>query len=412
VIEAGSDPSRRSAVLRLMAWLANVYLVAFAGDAFLSVVDDGLGLLGIEQLRGVRNVVGTAVLAATGLLPFLLLFVPHLPKPAFLPPVAFTLFFLFGGPFAPGAMLWPSVLQLLAAAASFLMVRSRTGRFLLSPARLPRVRHLVTRTLLATAVTLVVLPLAALLGAALALAVLIERETAGYVDFTPSGIDVRESVLTKDDRTVLLMAMAHYGEEDFYRTLFEGMPPGSLILAEGLTDRGKRLRAFPSATRIAKVLGLTQQPGPATLVPRTDDASSGPPPASRPPANPARTRPAVVVADVDAADLSDETLALIHDLADLYAGDAMVDAFRRVLARTRRDPGVFKRELVDGRNAHVLATFDDAAEGYRTIAIPWGALHMPGLEAGLVERGYRLEAQRSRAVVRFWGVVRSLAGGG
>jgi hypothetical protein len=72
---------------------------------------------------------------------------------------------------------------------------------------------------------------------------------------------------------------------------------------------------------------------------------------------------------------------------------------------------VFTRELIDKRNAHVLAIFDEKAGDYTTIVIPWGALHMPGLEAGLKERGYRVESERTRPVVRFGTIVGSLVKG-
>jgi hypothetical protein len=62
------------------------------------------------------------------------------------------------------------------------------------------------------------------------------------------------------------------------------------------------------------------------------------------------------------------------------------------------------------RNAKVLARLDDEAPTHATIVIPWGAMHMPGLEAGLTERGYRIDAQRTRPVLRFDRLVGWLTG--
>ena len=405
VLESEPAGSRRSIVLRLFVWLANLYLMAFAGDALLSLADDALRVLGGEQaaLHAIRNVVGLAVFLATALIPFLLLFVPHLPRPPFLLPIAFALFFVFGLPFLPVAVEWLSVVQVLVAAASFFLVKAGTGAWLLSAARLPRKRYLVARTLFATVVTVVVVPLLGLVIVVLGFLSALERETGGYLDLTASGIDVRESVLTKDGRTVVLVAMAHYGEGDFYRTLFDGLPAGSLVLAEGITDREKRSPAFPSMMKMAKVLGLTQQPTPGAIRSRVDVAPSAD--AGRPAGAP----PEVVVADIDVADLSAVTLAVLGDLADLYGGDSKADALRRLVARSRTgDLATFKREVVDERNAHVLTIFDNRAAAYSTIVIPWGALHMPGLEAGLRERGYRIDTQRNRSVLRFGTIVDSL----
>jgi hypothetical protein len=289
------------------------------------------------------------------------------------------------------------------AATTLGLIRAATGHWLLSADELRRKHHLVARTVFAMLVTIVTLPVVAAGIALLLLAAVLERQTGGYLDVTRTGVDVRERVLTKDGRTVVLKAMAHYGEDDFYRTLFDGLPPKSLVLAEGLSDRDKRLRGFPSAAGIAKMIGLTQQPGMGSIRDRKDQAPSA---TGAAPANP----PDIVRADVDAAEFSDETLGLLQDLAELYAGN-VAEGIRKVVARTRADPAVFTRELIDKRNAHVLAIFDEKAGDYTTIVIPWGALHMPGLEAGLEKRGYRVESERTRPVVRFGTIVDSLVKG-
>jgi hypothetical protein len=394
------DSSPRSFFLRLATWLANGYLVVFTTDAVLSVVDDRLRALamGGPVLHSLRGTVALAVVLSSVLMPFLLLFVPQLPKRLFLAPIAFILFFSFGAFGLPVPVEWLSVVQLVIAVVTLGLIRAATGHWLLSADMLRRKRHLVARTVLAVLVTAVALPVVAAGIAVLLLARVLEQQTAGYLDVTPTGIDVRERVLTKDGRTVVLKAMAHYGEDDFYRTLFDGLPPKSVVLAEGISDREKRLTGFPSATGMAKAIGLTQQPGMGAIRDRA--------------AAPGESRgtgasPDIVRADVDTVEFSDDTLGLLHDLGDLYAGD-VVEGIRKVVARTRADPGVFTRELIDKRNAHVLAIFDEKAGDYTTIVIPWGALHMPGLEAGLEKRGYRVESERTRPVVRFGTIIDSL----
>jgi hypothetical protein len=402
--------ARRSVALRLMAGLGNAYLIAFAIDAVLSLLDDGLRLTAGEQpaLHAARNAVGFWVLAASLPVPLLLLFVPHLPRLPFVLPLAFILSFLTGSILRVVSIDWLSAVQVVVAALSFWIVEARTGAWLLSAERLPRKRWLFARTAFAAIVTLVVLPLAAAALVAFGFLTALEHETGNYLDLTASGIDVRESVLTKDGRTVRLVAMAHYGEQDFYRALFDEMPPRSLVLAEGITDREKRLKGFPSLSRIAKTLGLTSQPNPAAIRSRVLDAAG----ANGSAAPTAAERPDVVVADVDVSQFSETTLDVLHELADLYGGDTG-EALRRLLrrARTTKDLALFKTEVVDERNDHVLSVFDAKAPTYDTIVIPWGALHMPGLEAGLLERGYRIETQRSRPVIRFETIATSLAGG-
>jgi hypothetical protein len=396
-----------------MVGLANLYLIGFAVDAVVSCVDDGLGVLGVASpLAAARTFIGLAVLLASAPVPFLLLFVPHLPKSVFFPPLAFVLVYLLAAGSVPVPDAAFSVAQAVVAATSFLLVKAHTTRWLLSADRLPYKRHLVARTAFATVVALVVVPFGAAALVVLGLVAGLEHETAGWLDLTASGIEVRESVLEKDGRTVVLTAMMHYGEEDFYRSLVDGLPPGSLVLAEGITDRGKRLSAFPSALKIAKALGLTQQPTPAAIRSRASGAAPAETAGTAEPAKDTGAHPDVVRADVDAAEFSDTTVSVLHDLAGLYSGDAPTEALRRLIgrARTGDDLSVFKQEVVDERNAHLLSVFDEKAAGYRTVMIPWGALHMPGIEAGLLERGYRVQSERKRAVVRFATVAEWLGG--
>jgi len=409
---------RRSLVLRLMAWLGNLYLIAFALDAVLSIPDLIAGdpelhamAIAHPTMYAARLALALAIVAASVLMPFLLLFVPQLPKIPFLAPIAFSVVAAFGRSLTGLSLEWFVVVQPFVAAASFILVKLTTGAWLLSAARLPRKRHLVARTVFATLVTIVALPLTLAGLVVLILLGTLERQTGGYLDVTMSGIDVHETVMTKDDHTVVLKPMLHFGEGDFYRTLFDGIPPGSLVLAEGITDHQKRLLAFPSASKVADVLGLAPQPDPrAMLPPPSGNAAHSIESGQQ--RTIADTPPDVVNADVDAAEFSDATLVMLRDVAGIYDSDSIVELLRRVLARNRprQEFAVLKRELVDMRNAKLLATFDDRAAAHTSIVIPWGAMHMPGLEAGLEERGYRVDARRTRPVVRFARLVEWLTG--
>ena len=117
--------------------------------------------------------------------------------------------------------------------------------------------------------------------------------------------------------------------------------------------------------------------------------------------------PAVVNADVDASEFSEPTLAVLRDVAGIYDSETLFDFVRRLLARNRApvDYAALKRELIDMRNAKVLVALDAQAASHETIVIPWGAMHMPGIEAGLRERGYRVESQHTRSVLRFEPIV-------
>jgi hypothetical protein len=53
----------------------------------------------------------------------------------------------------------------------------------------------------------------------------------------------------------------------------------------------------------------------------------------------------------------------------------------------------------------VLDEFDKRSGEYDSIIIPWGAQHMPGIEAALLQRGYRIQAQRMLPVARYQTII-------
>jgi hypothetical protein len=251
-----------------------------------------------------------------------------------------------------------------------------------------------------------------------------ETESKGYVDFTSEGISLKETVLEKDGQKVRLIAMMHIGEPQFYRSLFASFEPGSLVLSEGVSDKQNRLSGSFSYRRVAEALGLERQPQldevtdevveepsassdqaapqqPAQEVP-AQQADPAPPP---PPVPAANSRPDIVRADVDLSELSETTIRILMAIGELYASDSLGEAASRYFAMTSNftedDFRIFVDEIVNKRNARVLDEFDQRRSAYTTIIIPWGGLHMPGLEAALVERGFHISSQQQREVLRY-----------
>src|SRR5262245_46737673 len=118
-----TDRSRRSLVLRSMAWFGNAYLIAFAADGLRSVAE--LAVLGpqrhdptLHPASYPGHVLGLSVFLASALLPFLLLFVPQLPRLPFVPPLGYVaigtvLTLLLGA--SPDLVAWLSITQPLVA---------------------------------------------------------------------------------------------------------------------------------------------------------------------------------------------------------------------------------------------------------------------------------------------------------
>jgi hypothetical protein len=58
-------------------------------------------------------------------------------------------------------------------------------------------------------------------------------------------------------------------------------------------------------------------------------------------------------------------------------------------------------DILDKRNAVVIDSMMRSLEYYDTIVIPWGAMHMPAIEAAVLELGFEPGAERERLSVDF-----------
>ena len=59
-------------------------------------------------------------------------------------------------------------------------------------------------------------------------------------------------------------------------------------------------------------------------------------------------------------------------------------------------------DLVEKRNRSVLSYLPKALEKYDTVIIPWGALHMKGIEEQVKMRGFQLEKELNRRSIDLW----------
>jgi hypothetical protein len=60
------------------------------------------------------------------------------------------------------------------------------------------------------------------------------------------------------------------------------------------------------------------------------------------------------------------------------------------------------------RNRHLLERIDAALERHPRVIVPWGALHLAGVEAGLLARGFELASSEPRSFLPYGALVRAL----
>jgi len=415
---------RRSRVLLVFAGLANLYLIAFAADAVFSVIDELLGANAPAALTLIRNMVANGVVLASLAMIFVLLFVPQLPRIPFFPPIVFALWAAFGAPpltaygFGDRLALSLSLAQLGFAVLAFMLVREQMGRFFLVVTRLPRKRHMVLRTLAAVLTTIIVVPLALSMFVVAANAHALQAMTNNYIQFTLSDIRAKETHLTKDGRTVDLVAVMHIGEPDFYATRLPKGQAKTLVLAEGVSDHKDKLSGRFSYNRLAQVLGLEAQPQiedwsrAETAAKATAKAPSQKKMDKADKAPPAETLPDIIHADLDVSDFHDVTVSFLNYIGALYDSGSLPEAISQIMTLNKRYTAeefqTIMGDVLTRRNEAVLTAFDKLAPNYEVVVIPWGGMHMPGLEAALVARGYQVVSEETTSVIRYGTLVRQL----
>jgi hypothetical protein len=406
------ETERRSPILVFFTFLANAYLVAFALDAAVSLVDEiWFAASGVSPLTEARNSLALFVVLASLVMIFVVAFTPQLPKLIFVPMIAAAMWFAVGAPPFVAATgdrtvsLFLALIQLIIATGAFLIVQLRMGGTLLSARLLPYKSHLFLRIALASFVIVALIPVGLAALGAWALVSSAEAQTKGYLTFTWSEIQTREAVMRSRTKTVHLIATAHIAEAGFYEAIYKGIPPHAVILAEGITDEKGLLGGDRARGEAASFLGLqTQEVFEQLLGPTLPDeaAKASAPSKQKEASAPAKTRPDVVRADIDVSELSQPTLRCLRE--DLQFGNAALSGKDTDLPTptcTEADRKVFWDEILYTRNAKVMASFDALAERYDVFVVPWGALHMPDLQASFEKRGFRVERTRLLTLARY-----------
>lgn len=231
---------------------------------------------------------------------------------------------------------------------------------------------------------------------------LIEEYTAGFVRLKPNGLYMIEKIYVQGDQQIRLVGMIHMGRQDYYQELSDSFNAGhTLLLAEGISDAQGLLTDKFSYGKLADLLGLTSQeqlrfPG------RLIEAEQ----LGRPNATEAGT-PDILRADIDLQEFDPRTIEVLNAIgthllnnSSLRGGyqDFSEWAAQHVTPEVNR---IVMDDLLQKRNRSVLSYLSEGLQNYRTLVIPWGALHMPGIETAVKQRGFELQNSRERLSIDF-----------
>jgi hypothetical protein len=392
------------------SWLrlfANGVLALSAADALLSLLDVAVrASTGVQWLAVPRNALAQLTLAAVVTTVPVMLATPRLPIAVFLPLAALTLWLALGAaPLAlwiPPPLLDPTAcaIQLAAVALAFAIVRAQNGgrSWWFGEESRERPAFAWTHSLAFAAGLCTLGPLAAIGYGAVAVATAIQVVTHGFVHFDWTGVSLGDRHYRRGDREIRLVGMMHIGDPAAYRALvctFER--ESTIVLAEGVSDREGRLATSLQYGQVAQALGLAQQQDVSAYLVDGEDPDAEPP-----------EWPVVRRADVDASAFSQETIAMIRWVAEVWEADDVPGALRLIARGTREQTAeqrlAFLVDIVDRRNEHLVGEIERALVEYERVIVPWGALHLPSVEQTVLTWGFA-ETSRELHPLFAWSTV-------
>ena len=242
---------------------------------------------------------------------------------------------------------------------------------------------------------------------------LIETNTAGFVQLKPNGLYMTERIYRQGNKQIRLAGMIHFGRQNYYDDLTTSISGDrTLILVEGVSDEKGLLTEKFSYGRIAELLGLTAQEkihfkGRLIEVTELDKVGTD-----------SQNIPDILRADIDLKQFDPRTLEVLNALAKyLLNTESLITGYfefnRWAQDRNASDfNSIIMDDLIYKRNRSVVSYLPKALNKYDTLVIPWGALHMPGIEKAVLKKGFLLEESRKRLSIDFlllpygkiWGV--------
>jgi hypothetical protein len=394
----------------MMKNFANLFLILFFADGFLSLLDELASLLApVVPLTLFRMQVANSVMVLAVILYLCLGIDRRLPKRLFLPLIAFLfavplMAWIF--PVLGSSHLYAVVMSAIQVGVPPLLIaRYRDGKdpgVTLPSWRFEGPFFSAKNTLIFAGVSVIVLPVVA---AALTLSladVWALQNTAGFIRVTPRGLYMTERLYRRGSKTVRLTGMVHVGEKQYYEDVARVPVTGrTVVLAEGVTDKKKVLQNRFDYREVAGYLGLTSQEK-MIFAGRVIDEKALDAPAAA-----ASGTPDILLADMDLGLFRPETLLFLNQVGKhLRENPSFVDAALKLnrWAEKNITPEMYQvimDDILTRRNQVLLGYLDRALKSYDVVVVPWGALHMKGIEEGVLKRGFVPQGEQKRLSVDF-----------
>ncbi|MEO7934024.1 MAG: hypothetical protein ABIT76_12785 [Chthoniobacterales bacterium] len=241
----------------------------------------------------------------------------------------------------------------------------------------------------------------------------IEKATAGYVRLRPSGLYITQSSFTKDRHTVALDGMVHVADADFYQTIKWGIDGvKTLVLLEGVSDENHLLSGGLGMEKLAKYFGLNSQMERGEYRQTLDKMTAKEDAGEVAEDGSVEIDQEVDVrrADVDVKTFRPQTINYLKSVALLYQSTqtGKMESFLKVmedkkdvLQNDRVVRGAMEDILIN-RNTHLIRQIEKGLETHNRIVVPWGAMHLAGIEQYLRSKGFSEVSREEKPAVLFW----------
>ena len=382
-----------------MRRFANVYIVLFLIDAGLSLIDElqQVASSPMPVLTEIRFFVAHVVITLSMIFYACLGIDRRLPKRVFLPLTLFAswsalaMWPLSGFVAREAFGLTASISQVVIGSIAIILLRSLGGRNLLTEEQFQAPMFSLRNTLGFTAINLLLTPFVLIYTGLAVTSYYLEEQTAGFLRLSPVGVHMTERSYHLAQKEIRLAGMMHIGKEEYYEDLAKSIPTeGTIILAEGVTDQDRLLESQFNYSKLAGLIGLTSQDkmrlnGNAVELDGLGVAGQ----VIREPG-----KPDIANADIDLNLFEPKTIEFLNALGRSLFGDkplaeGLVD-YNLWIEDNMSEEGLagVMADILDKRNDAVIAGMVQTLKRYDTVIIPWGAMHMPAIEAAVLEQGF------------------------
>ncbi|MEI6714767.1 MAG: hypothetical protein WCO60_13505 [Verrucomicrobiota bacterium] len=288
----------------------------------------------------------------------------------------------------PGILEWKntefvgSIITIIVSIWTFMRVRQFHGNWFIPEPAFTRVKFSLARTFRSILVKLFILVPAYIVFVSVSCFWMLEWRGHGFIHIRAEGLTTETRVYKSGDKSVYLLPTVHIAAGAFYNKLLSDVPKQrAVVLPEGVTDKKKLLESGLSYKGAAQSTGLAEQPDFRKLLP-SDGRHY----------------------DSDVSDFSPDTLATLQVVSTALRQLESSSLSQTILTLgTLPQPNLelLKRDILDARNARISFGIMESLSAFDNILVPWGALHMPGIETELLKSSFK-QASSKEVLVFAW----------